>query len=78
MMESNARWYLSFATEDEFLGAVIVDADNVIDATIKAHTLGINPGGEVLGYNITNAPVDVSKYMDRLLTLEEAEDMLDK
>ena len=43
------KWfYLSFASEDSFLGACVVRAESVAGAITKSHLLGINPGGEVL------------------------------
>jgi hypothetical protein len=41
-------YYLSFATDSEFLGAAIVEAHGEVTATERATKLGINPGGEVL------------------------------
>lgn len=69
-----SRWYMSFATEDEFLGGIVTDADSFIDAVSKARRMGINPGGEVLGVNIDGAIIDES-MMDQLLTKDEAETM---
>lgn len=48
-------WWLSFADPDlprgrQFLGVVVVRADDMKDAMQKAWRLGINPGGEVKGY----------------------------
>lgn len=45
-------FYLSFADPDkpegsQFLGATVVEADNVMLAVPESHRLGVNPGGEV-------------------------------
>ena len=48
----NGWWYLSFATQTDFLGGVIVQGGSVIEATKEAWRLGINPGGEVLGVEV--------------------------
>lgn len=47
-----ALFWLSFCDPDkepgsQFLGVVIVEGDNSIDAVRQAHKLGCNPGGEV-------------------------------
>lgn len=61
-------WYLSFATdEDGFMGGVYTEADDMEAAVIKCHTLGINPGGEVLGFEAPPTIPLKPEYMDRLL-----------
>ena len=47
------RWWLSFVGEEGFKGGALVRAESLFDAVIKTHTLGINPGGQVMG-----VPVD--------------------
>ena len=47
-------YYLSFCDPDkprgeQFLGACIVPASDIVTAVRVAHLLGCNPGGEVLG-----------------------------
>src|ERR1017187_10336159 len=43
------RWfYLSFATDYEFLGAAIARANGLLTAVQRTTDLGINPGGEVM------------------------------
>lgn len=69
-------FWLSFADPGrpkgtQFLGVAIVVADDFLTAVRKAHALGINPGGEVQGAGTALLPA--SKYLDRLLTKEEAE-----
>lgn len=41
-------FYLSFAAEDGFLGAIIVWAHGILTAVERASDLGMNPGGDVL------------------------------
>jgi hypothetical protein len=44
------RWYyLSFAGEEGFRGACIVEARGMLGAVSRCNVLGINPGGEVMG-----------------------------
>lgn len=65
--------WCSFANEEGFLGVCIVEADNVIEAAMRAHELGINPGGEVLGATFSiddNLPAELVGVLHA--TLEEA------
>lgn len=40
-------FYLSFATDDEFLGGLYVEGADGEHALVTASILGLNPGGEV-------------------------------
>ncbi len=45
-------WWLSFADDEGFRGACVVDVgedDDFLQAVMISHSLGINPGGQVLG-----------------------------
>ncbi len=74
-------WFLSFADGrlpkgTQFLGGVLIEAEDFTAAVQKTHFLGINPGGEVLGQGpaITIDAVGdavYKKYSNRLLTREE-------
>jgi hypothetical protein len=68
----NELHWLSFVddTTGKNLGVAIVEAEDIISAVIKAHILGINPGGQVADFQI-NAPIE-EKYLNRLLSKEEA------
>ena len=65
-------FYLSFAGDrdgvDTFFGACIVNAPEMILATIESHRLKINPGGQVLGMPIPEGFLPGSEYRERLLT----------
>lgn len=50
-------WWLSFA-DGGFLGAVVCRGANMVAATQHAHELGINPGGQVLGYELSDELVE--------------------
>jgi hypothetical protein len=74
LAEPGDGWmYLSFADDDRggFLGAAIVEGNNVGQAARRAHVLGINPGGQVLGFGpLTPAELDENvppAYRDKLL-----------
>jgi hypothetical protein len=63
-------FYLSFASaslpkNEQWLGAVIVQADTIADAVKEAWRLGINPGGEVAGAEIENLPPE--RFRNRLM-----------
>jgi hypothetical protein len=52
-LETPEKWlYVSFATETEFCGAVVIQAHGLTDALMKINALGINPHGEVLAFPI--------------------------
>lgn len=55
-----------------FLGVVIVEAYNPIDAVMVSHNLGINPGGEVSIIGPAPEGVYPESAMNRLLSAEEA------
>jgi hypothetical protein len=72
-------FWLSFCDpkkpDDGFLGACVVEADSFPAAVKKAWRLGINPGGEVLAFDVT--PFDGyrlnDRWLNRLLNREECE-----
>lgn len=64
-------WYLSFATDAHFLGACVVRAGDCNRAITKAHELGINPGGGVIGIQIPEGQVPYPEHRHRLLKREE-------
>lgn len=72
-------WYLSFATEDEFLGGLYIPASGVVEASMIAGILGLNPGGEVAGLSMADVPPAVfdanvpPEMRMRLLSQEEVE-----
>lgn len=66
-------FYLSFANEEEWLGACIVEEANDFFALTKSHVLGINPGGDV---QIVYWPEEYNHLInesntDKLMDLEE-------
>jgi hypothetical protein len=72
-------FYLSFADGrlpkgNQWLGAIITEAENDLLAVAKTHKLKINPGGEVLTINLQEIEID-PKYYDRLLTKADLEYM---
>lgn len=75
-------WWLSFAdaslpTGSQFLGACIVAAETPVAAIKIAHSLGINPGGEVVWVAIPpdRAPLVEAHWRERLLTRRETDDL---
>lgn len=68
-------FYLSFA-EEEFHGACIVEANDIVTAVKVAHALEINPGGQVRGHQIPEDAIYDPKYRNRLLSKKDLQDML--
>lgn len=72
-------WYLSFADPllpkgTQFLGAALVDAPDHVSAMVRAHELGINPGGDVAAWGPFNEKdMPGAEWRLRLLSREEAE-----
>lgn len=71
--EHTDLWWLSFADPDlpeghQFLGVVIVEAQDGEAAVARTHLMGINPGGEVL----IAGPIPLGRvhprWRDRFLT----------
>lgn len=48
-------WWLSFADDSGFLGAAIVEGDDMKAAVTNAWKHGVNPGGEVKGMPLERA-----------------------
>jgi hypothetical protein len=71
--QPEAFWYLSFAGETEFLGAVVVKARGFMLALMRANELGINPGGQVAGFPVAEGTENKLPH-DRLLTLADLGD----
>lgn len=64
-------WMLmSFADEEGFRGAVILQAHGMVTGMDRAWRLGLNPGGHVKAWVLPGPPLP--GYAERLLTREEA------
>lgn len=56
-------WWLSFADEAGFKGAVIVpDVEEFLAAVLLTHALGLNPGGECVGFPMPTPEEDPEAY----------------
>ena len=69
-------WWLSFCDTDkpkgtQFQGVIIIKAMGLADATYRTHKLGINPGGEIQAYDLSELPNDYSKVGEKLLSKEQ-------
>lgn len=62
-------WWCSFAHDDGFRGVAIVWARGIISAVREAKRRGLNPGGEVLAYEIAEPP---ERFRNKLLDKAEA------
>lgn len=70
-------WWLSFASEEKFLGVAIVEGSDIVEAARNAHERNINPGGQVAGFELL-VPAEQEEWTNRLLTKEEAMGLQDK
>lgn len=75
-------WWLSFADDTGFLGVAIVQASLMELAVSQAHSLGINPGGEVFGHPVPEvalrkavekSPAQFDDWVNQLLTVKDME-----
>lgn len=67
-------WWLSFADEAGFRGGVVIRARGFVSAVELARARGLNPGGEVKGYELDdNAQYPPERFANRLLSKEEIE-----
>lgn len=79
MSKDSKYMWLSFADGDlpkgkQFLGGVLVEADDLIEAVVRSHALGINPGGEVLGWGpISRNEINEHYPVEQLLGKKEIE-----
>lgn len=62
--------WVSFADDGGFLGVAVVVAADITGAVAECWRLGINPGGEALGFMLAGEAVPAG-YRNRLLTAEE-------
>jgi hypothetical protein len=74
------RWfYLSFADDQAFRGAAIVEAHGPAHAMELTHRLGINPGGQVAAWELPEqiAATLPAEAKNRLLNKPELERLFD-
>ena len=69
------QWhYCSFAGEEGFRGAVVLQAHGIIECAIRARSLGANPGGELLAVPIEDESIlPPEQFRNRLLSKEEVQ-----
>lgn len=70
-------WWLSFADQtrpkgNQFLGVVIIEAITLDQAITQSHLRGLNPGGEILSFQIPYDRIPDEQFRNRLLSREEA------
>ncbi len=71
MTDRLPHWYLTFS-DDGWRGFCIVPAANEAMALLRSHALGINPGGEVLLYDMSEVGRRVpDNWLDTLYTTED-------
>lgn len=79
-----AMWvWLSFADEDRFLGLAVVEVQRSAHSKVwmfrairRAWDMGINPGGEVVAFDVTASISEIPESLrNRLLSKGEAEEI---
>ena len=68
-------YYLSFAGEEGFRGAVVVEAPTFGLAVLRTTVLKINPHGEVLGAIISEEELPPTIYRHKLLSKEQIKEI---
>jgi len=67
-------WYLSYASQTAFLGAVILEAYGFVDAVMQSTFLGLSPGGQVMGWALPpEAKLPAEEQRNRLLSRADIE-----
>ena len=74
-------WWMSFTDQykpegTQFLGALIIEADDECGALVKSHLLELNPGSEVLAVKVPEQLKNriLDEWIDRkLISREECE-----
>ena len=67
-------WYISFATDDGFLGATVVEGNSAKSALAAATLRGLNPGGEAAILEVppeSESSPDVVAMKNRLVSEAE-------
>lgn len=85
MSGATSLFWLSFVDDErpagqQFLGACLVPASEIVEAVKVAHALGCNPGGEVVGHPV---PADRVRFVratwvGRLLNRAECQEVGDE
>mgnify|MGYP001434113113 CR=1 FL=1 len=68
------HWFISFATDDGFLGATVVAAEDDAGALEEATRRGLNPGGEAVIIQVppeADGGADMTRLLNRLADKEE-------
>ena len=73
-------WWLSFAFEtgppsERFRGVVLVRARDAIEAIRISHALSINPGGQVIAFEMDADFKPPDRFRNRLLRRDDIEDL---
>lgn len=49
--------WMSFVEDEKFNGVIVSDNIDMIESVRKSHELGINPGGQVAGFQIDSSEI---------------------
>jgi hypothetical protein len=64
-------WWLSFVANHANIGVCIVDAEDIGGAVRRAAELGINPGGQVMGWPMPDDAEDLQRFPKNVLLTQE-------
>lgn len=68
------HWYISFATDEGFRGATVVEANNAEHALVVATERNLNPGGEAAIIEVpleAEGEPDMQALLNKLLSKDE-------
>lgn len=68
-------WYLSYAKEEGFQGAIIIQAHGMVEACYLSKHRNISPGGEVWCHPIPDEHLPAPEHRNRLLTKAELDEI---
>jgi hypothetical protein len=70
-VRSSTPWFWLSFSDGGFLGANIVQGEDMAAAAARSHLLGINPGGQVVGMPIDDVDKFPAEFRNRLLSKDE-------
>lgn len=66
-------WYLSYAGEDGFHGAIVIRAHGMVEACYLSRHRNVSPGGQVWAVPIPDDRIPAPEYCNRLLQIPDIE-----
>jgi len=66
-------WWLSYADDDGFNGAIICKGNDLIDAVTQCKRMGLDLHGQVLGVPFPSGLTPPSMFVERILSKSECD-----